>query len=216
MLAVRSRQSQVTRHRLEAVRGQGPNGVVVAAHGVERVDKLAPGRHESHASLGVVIAHDATARRPLAQPRRRESTEREWDAEAPCAPMEKGKVESMKIVILYHVGIGRLDLRDQPPDQVCLRRIAGTACLEYFRVARRIPHGDHEDFINFRVEARRLEVELQPAKLVEREIAKVVAAGGDEILLFGRQRERGVRSELLQMADTPAEPLGRTGEHSGV
>ena len=49
------------------------------------------------------------------------------------------------------------------------------------------------------VEARRLEIELQPAQLVEREIAKVGAARRDQVLLLGRQHQ-DLFAAILELA----------------
>ena len=49
-------------------------------------------------------------------------------------------------------------------------------------------------------------------ELIEDEIAKVGAASGDEILLIERQSENGIRAELAEMSDGPAEPLRRAAE----
>ena len=76
-------------------------------------------------------------------------------------------------------------------------------------------HGDEEDAIPAGIEPRGLEVELQPTHRVERQIAKVGAAGGDEVLLLGRQRQHRRLAELAQMRQRAAEAPRCAAENGG-
>src|SRR5262249_40604022 len=86
-------------------------------------------------------------------------------------------------------------------DQVGLTSVTALLDLDCLAAAGRIANRDQEDPMTIRIEARRLEVELQPAEILEREIAEVGPSGRDEILLVGREREHGIAREI-------SEPMG--------
>ena len=81
--------------------------------------------------------------------------------------MEKGKIEAVQIVILDDVRISSAYSFREGANELRFGGVAASGCLEHFRRAGGITDGDHEDLVDLRVEPRRLEVELQPAQLVE-------------------------------------------------
>jgi hypothetical protein len=62
-------------------------------------------------------------------------------------------------------------------------------CLEDVGLSGRVANCNHEDAVARRIEAARLEVELEATQIVEGEISKVRAARGDEVLLVGREEK---------------------------
>ena len=94
--------------------------------------------------------------------------------------------------------------RDQPPDQLRFAGVVLGAAPRAVRRASRIAHRNHEDAIDGGVEPGRLEIELQAVQLVERQVAKVGAAGRDEVLLLGRQHERAILAEFAECAQAAA------------
>ena len=95
----------------------------------------------------------------------------------------------MKVVILDHIRVRLRDARHQIAKEIRFCGIATFARFEHLGRAIREAHRDHEDAIALRIEARRLEIELQSVKLIEREIAEVRASGRNEVLLLRRQCE---------------------------
>ena len=115
VLAIRPREAEVPRDRLEAVPGQLARREVVAQHGVERVDQLAArARRSARGGRSSVAARHAAPRGALAQPRRPDAAERERHAEPARAAIEERQIEAVQVVVLDHVGIGRLHARDEP------------------------------------------------------------------------------------------------------
>ena len=143
-------------------------------------------------------AGSAAAGGALAQSGRSGAAERKRHAEAAGAAVEEGQVEAVEVVVLDDVGIGGLDAGDEAADQVGFGGIAVAAGFEDFGRAGRVADGDEEDAVAVGIEAGGLEVELQAVQMVEGEVAEVVAAGGDEVLLFGREGEDGLLAELAQ------------------
>ena len=196
------------RDRLEPVARQVARREVVAEHGVERVDQLAPGRDQPHAAAGVARADRHAAAGPaLAQPGPADPAERERHAEQPRAPIEERQIEAVQVVVLDHVRIGRADLRDQTRDQRGL-----VIALEHLDGPIGVPHGDQEDPIALRIEAGGLQIELHPAQLVERQVPEVGAPRRDQVLLLGRQHQHRVVAEVAQVGDGVAEPPARGAE----
>ena len=187
-------EPEVARDRLEAVAGQVARREVVAEHGVERVDQLAAGD-------GVA---DAAQRRCPARGRRAAAgrwrrpgptgaTERERDAEHARAALEERQIEAVQVVVLDHVRIAgarraRPGARSAPPRRADRRRAASRISVA--------PSGSRTAMRKIRSRAGSRPVvsrsSWSAAQVVEREVAKVGAPGGDQVLLLGRQH-RGPR-----------------------
>ena len=88
-------------------------------------------------------------------------------AKSPGAALEKGQIEAVQVVILDHVGIGLANDGHQLADERRFARVVRRRRFEQPRLARRETHGHEKDAIACRIEAGRLEVELQAAKTVE-------------------------------------------------
>src|SRR5439155_6797772 len=91
--------------------------------------------------------------------------------------LEEREIESVKIVILDDIGIGTLNRGDEPPNEIRLAGVSVSRDLQRVCLARGQAHGDHEDTVPLGIEARRLQIELEAAKLIECEIFEVRAAG---------------------------------------
>src|SRR5262245_15024920 len=156
----------MTRHGLEPVTRQLARREVVAAHGVECVDQLAPGRHQTNAASGTVVEAHATLCGSLTQLRLTGAPKRERDTKPPRTSLEKWQIEAVQVVVLDDIRIRRLNRRYESSDQLRFARVAAIAGLEEFRVACRVADRNHEHAITTGVEARRLEIELQPPKLI--------------------------------------------------
>src|SRR5258706_473334 len=109
------------------------------------------------------------------------------------APVEKGKVESVEVVILDDVGVGALDAVNEAANEIRLRRVALAVRFEHFGGSVVVPNGNHEHSIALREESGRLQIELESMQLIEREIAKIRPAGCNEVLLLRRQLEHTLR-----------------------
>ena len=191
------------RDGLEPVTRQLARREVVAQHGVERVDQLAARRDEAHAPPRVGVARPmprraARCRSPGGPMRPSASGTPSLRARA----VEERQVEAMQVVVLDHVRIGRLHRRDQPADQVGLGGVALAARPRALRVA---PAGSRTAIMKMRsragVEPGGLEIELQAAQLVEREVAEVRRARSRRGTAPRGQREDVLLAELAQVRD---------------
>jgi hypothetical protein len=165
---------------------------------------LAAGRDESHAPTRIVLRAHAAPRGALTEAWRADAAQRERDAETTGAAFEERQVEAVQVVILDHVGIGGGDARDEPANQIGFGGVAGAVRFEQLRCPIGKAHGDEKDPIAPGVEAGGLEIELKAAEAIEWQIAKVGAAGRDEILLFRRQHQHALLPKLAQVGELPA------------
>ena len=185
VFAVRFGNAQVACHFFESMAGQVAGGEVVTEHGVQGIDQLSAGHDEANAA----------AAGPLAEPGGTDASEREGDAEEAGAMVEEGEVEALQVVIFDDVGVGGLDFRDEPADQ-----IGFVGAFEELGVAVGVSDGDEEDAAIFRREAGSFEVELEAPEMVEGELAEVGASGGDEVLFFGGEGEDRLLAQFAEMA----------------
>ena len=191
--------------RLRSVAGEIAGGEIVSGEHASRVS-INRGGGDSGTRRWVEIAGGA---RRAARWRVGGSVRAgEGHAEAAGAGVEEGEVEAVEVVVLDDVGVGGLNARDEAADEVGFggRVVAGG--FEDFGCAGGVADGDEEDAVAVGIEAGGFEVELEAAEVVEGEVAKVVAAGGDEVLFFGREGEDGLLAELAQGRDAAAEALG--------
>jgi len=206
LLALRTRETEVPRDRLEPVAPQRAGGEAVPQDGVHRVDQLPSGRDQANAPALVPLAGGETAAGgALTQSRRPDPRQRQRHPEPARAPIDKRQIEAVQVVILDHVRIGRPHVRDQAGDQLRLGRVGVAVRLEQRCRTGRVAHRDHEDAIAFGIEAGGLEIDLHAPKVVEGEVAEVGAAGGHEVLFLGRQREDALFAEVAQVRDRPSE-----------
>jgi hypothetical protein len=103
-LAIGAGDAEMARERLEPVARQLARRLVVAAHGVHRVDQLAAGRDQANAASVVASTRRAAARVAAAKARMRDASEVEPNAETARALLEEGEVEPVQVVILDDVG----------------------------------------------------------------------------------------------------------------
>jgi hypothetical protein len=121
----------------------------------------------------------------------------------------------VEIVVLDDVWIRDADSFHQPADQIPFPGVASIGRFENFRFAGVVADRDHEDAVAPRVESRGLQIELQPAQLVEGKVAEVGPTSRDEVLLFRWQREHTGVFELANVAHALAQSLGGTEEDGG-
>src|SRR5215510_6616217 len=101
----------MTRHGLEPVTRQLARREVVAANGVECVDQLAAGRHQSNAASRTLDELHAPLRGSLTQFRFAGPPKREWDAKPPRASLEERQIETVQVVVFDDIRIRRLHHR---------------------------------------------------------------------------------------------------------
>ena len=94
--------------------------------------------------------------------------QRQRDPKDPGPAIEKRQIEAVKVVVLDDVGIGSANHRGQPGNQLGLSGVAGATGFEHLGGTVRVPDGDHEDPMAASVESLGLQIELEPAELVER------------------------------------------------
>ena len=204
----------MARDRLQPVARELAGGEIVAADGVHGVDGLAPDQREAGAPRALRGRAPVPTRRGAPpEPGRARAPQGERHTQALRAPSQEREIEAMEVVVLHHVGIDGVDARHEAPQEIGFGGVTVAVRRHRLRRAVGVAQRDEEDPIAIRIEAGRLQIELHPPELVEIEPAEVRPAGGHQVLLFRRERERRARPEIAHvLAGAPEPPRGAAEE----